>query len=171
MLSRFILPAIKYAFYQMFVAVFFFLFHKGLQFGNIPRTRRRKNCLHMPTVRRLSKARRAEKWQFNLCTDTLARRKEGCQEPEGKWKWLNNDENNDGGQRGGGGAVCLCVRVCACVRTDNEERLLVNIKLEYKGRRKSRRRLQTALPLRHGCKLGLQLIPLTLPLRHRPLSQ
>lgn len=40
----------------------------------------------------------------------------------------------------GGGAVCLCV----CVWTDNEERLLVNIKLEYKGRRKARRRLQSA---------------------------
>lgn len=104
-----------------------------------PRTRRRKNCLHMPTVRRLSKARRAEKWQFNLCTDTLAQRKEGCQEPEGKWKWLNNDENNDGGQRGGSR-----VPVCVCVWTDNEERLLVNIKLEYKGRRKARRRLQSA---------------------------
>lgn len=62
----------------------------------------------MPTVTRFSKAQRAEKWQFNLCMDTLARRKEACQKPEGKWKWLNNDENNDRGQKGGS-------RAAACV--------------------------------------------------------
>lgn len=134
MLSLFIFPTIKCAFYQMFAAVFFILFHKDLQFGTPPPARAGEKIV---CICRLSGAFQ-RKWQFNLCTDTLARRKEGCQEPEGKWKWLNNDENNDGGQRGG--AVCLCV----CVWTDNEERLLVNIKLEYKGRRKARRRLQSA---------------------------
>lgn len=100
----FIFSSITYAFYQMSAADFFFLFHKGPPFGQIPRTQR--NDLHMPTVRHFSKARRAEKWQFNLCTDTLARRKEGCQKPEGKCKCLNNVENNDGEQKG---ELCECV--------------------------------------------------------------